>query len=131
MLCDFSLSESTSPRCLKRVSNETPSDFSVVHHQSVSVVRIHDVPLACFCDVSCNSQKKHALASPPRLGVMLSRCFVSRSYYVFNLLRHDLHLIGFHVSFKYQIQHQIFLIPTRMETIRVVWIINQQNFYYI
>ena len=31
-------------------------------------------------------------------------------------------MVGFHVSFKYQIKHQFFLVPTRRETIRVVWI---------
>ena len=48
-------------------------------------------------------------------------------YYVFN---HVLLLVGFHVSFKYQIKHQIFLVAARMETRRVAWIINYQNFYY-
>ena len=43
-------------------------------------------------------------------------------YYVFKLLCHDLHLVGFHVSFKYQIKHQIFLVPNRRETRGVVWI---------
>ena len=50
---------STSSRRLKEVSNETPSDLSVVRYQDVSVVRIHDVPLARLYDVSCKSQIKH------------------------------------------------------------------------
>ena len=52
-------------------------------------------------------------------------------YYVFKLLCHDLHLISFHVTFKYEIKHQIFLVPTRREARKAVWIINQQNIYYI
>ena len=52
-------------------------------------------------------------------------------YYVFKLLCHDLHLIGFHVTFKYEIKHQILLVPTRRETRKAVWIINQQNIYHI
>ena len=47
-------------------------------------------------------------------------------YYVFKLLGHDLHLVGFHVSFKYQIKHQIFLVPNKAETRRVFCNIHQQ-----
>ena len=50
---------STSSRRLKEVSNETPSDVSVVRYQDVSVVRIHDVPLARLYNVSCKSQINH------------------------------------------------------------------------
>ena len=39
-------------------------------------------------------------------------------------ITHDLHLVGFQVSFNYQIEHNIFLVPTRRETRGVVWIIN-------
>ena len=52
-------------------------------------------------------------------------------YYVFKLLCHGLRLVGIHVSFKYQIKHQVFLVTTRRERRGVVWIISQQNFYYI
>ena len=45
-------------------------------------------------------------------------------YYSFKLLCHNLHLVDFYVSFKHQIKHQIFLVPNRRETKRVVWIIN-------
>ena len=45
-------------------------------------------------------------------------------YYAFMILCHDLHLLGFHVSFKYQIKNQNFVVPTRREATRVVWIIN-------
>ena len=40
-------------------------------------------------------------------------------YYVSKLLCHELNLVSFHVSFKYQIKQQNFLIPTRRETRRV------------
>ena len=40
-------------------------------------------------------------------------------YYAFKLLNYELNLIGFHVSFKYQIKRQNFLVPTRRETRRV------------
>ena len=40
-------------------------------------------------------------------------------YYVLKLLCHYLHLVGFHFSFKCQIKHQYFLVPTKMETTRV------------
>ena len=45
-------------------------------------------------------------------------------YYVFKLFSHCLHLVGFHISFKYQMRQQIFLVPIRRESRRVVWIIN-------
>ena len=64
-------------RRLKQVSYETPSDVSVVRHQDVSVVRLHHVSKLRFLD---------ALSLPYGL------------YYVFILLYHDLHLVGFHVS---------------------------------
>ena len=43
---------SSSPRRLKQDSNETPNDVSVVRHQDVSVVRLHNVLLVCRDDVS-------------------------------------------------------------------------------
>ena len=52
-------------------------------------------------------------------------------YCTLKLLCHNLHLVGFYVSFKYQIKHQIFLRPTRRETKRGFWIINYSNFYCI
>ena len=67
-----------------------------------------------------NTQQRCCVTSPPRLRVTLSR----RLWYVFKLLCHDLHLVGFHVLFKYQIKHQNFVVPTRRETRRVVWNIN-------
>ena len=42
----------TSQRRRRYVSNETPNDVSVERHQDVSVVRLHDVLLACCGDVS-------------------------------------------------------------------------------
>ena len=45
-------------------------------------------------------------------------------YYVFKLFSHCLHLVGFHISFKYQMRQQIFLVPIKRESRRVVWIIN-------
>ena len=51
-------------------------------------------------------------------------CLYNGLYYVFKLFCHALHLVGFHVSFKYQIKHQTFLAPTRRETRRVVWVIH-------
>ena len=40
-------------------------------------------------------------------------------YYAFKLFNYELNLIGFHVSFKYQIKRQNVLVPTRRETRRV------------
>ena len=40
-------------------------------------------------------------------------------YNVFKLLCHELNLVSFQVSFKYQIKQENFLIPTRRETRRV------------
>ena len=82
-----------SPRRLKQVSNETPSN--------IAVVRLHHV-----WELRC----REALL----VGL----------YYVFKLLYHDLHLVGFHLSLKYQIKHQIFPVTTSSETRRVIWIIN-------
>ena len=60
---------------LKQVLNEIPSDVSVLPHQEISVVGIHDVPLVHLYDVSCKSQMKHPITllitSPSRLRVMM------------------------------------------------------------
>ena len=106
----------TSPRRLKQVSNETPNDVSVVRHQDVSVARIHNVPLVQLYDVSCNSQMKHPITSlwyastTSRSQVVATPCLYYGLSYVFKLFGHDLHMVGFHVSFKYQIKRQIFLV---------------------
>ena len=120
----------TSQQRWRYVSNETPNDISVVCHQDVSVVRIHDVPLVRLSDVSCNSQMKHPITSlwyvstTSQSYVVATPCLYYGLYYVFKLLCHDLQLVGFHVSFKHQIKHHIFLVPTRREKRGVVWIIN-------
>ena len=123
---------STSSRRLKHVSNETPNDVSLVGHQDVSVVRIHDVPSVRLYDASCKSQMKHPvtlLRYVSTTSQLLCRdALLVGLWYVFKLPCHDLHLEGFHVSFKYQIKHQNFVVPTRRETRRVVFNINQQNF---
>ena len=121
-----------SPQCLKQVSNGTPNDVSVVRDQDVSVVRIHYIPLVRLYDVSCKSQMKHPITSlwyvstTSRSYVVARPCLQYRLYYVlyFKLLCHDLHLVGFQVSFKHQIKHHIFQVLTRWETRGVVWIIN-------
>ena len=111
----------TSSRRLKQVSNETPNDVSVVRHQDVSVVRIHHVPLVRLYDVFCNSQMKHPITSlwyvstTSQSYVVATPCLYYGLHYVFKLLCHDLQLVGFHISFKHQIKHHIFLVPTRRE----------------
>ena len=81
-------------------------------------------------DVSCNSQMKHPITSlwyvstTSQSDAVATPCLYYGLYYVFKLLFHDLHLVGSHVSFKHQIKHHIFLVPTRRETRGVVWIIN-------
>ena len=104
---------------VRYISNETPNDVSVVRHQDVSVVRIHDVPLVRIYDVSSNSQMKHPITSLRYVSttsqsyVVTTPCLYYSLYCIFKLLWHDLHLVGFHVSFKYQIKYRIFLVPTR------------------
>ena len=56
--------------------------------------------------------------SPPRLRITLLRRFASTTVST----TFDPHLVGFHVSFNYQMKHQLFLIPTRRETREVTWI---------
>ena len=93
-------------------------------------VRIHDVPLLRLDDVFCNSQMKHPITSlwyistTSRSYVVVTPCLYYGLYYVFKLLCHDLRLVGFHVPFKHQSKHHIFLVPTRREKRGVVWIIN-------
>ena len=71
--------------------------------------------------VSWNSQIKHPITSlwyastMSRSYVAAMPCFYYGPYYVFKLLCLDLHPVGFHFSFKYQIKHQIFLVPTRRQ----------------
>ena len=43
------------------ISNEAANYVSVVRHQDVSVVPIHNVPLLSPYDVSCKSQMKHLI----------------------------------------------------------------------
>ena len=121
---------STSPRRLKQVSNETPNNFSVVRQQYVSWVRIHDVSLVRLYDVSCKSQIKHPITSLWHISTTFSSyvccdVLLLGIYYVFKLLCQHLHLERFHISFMYQVKYQIFLVPNKRETRRVVWIINK------
>ena len=106
-------------------------------NNDVTLVRLHDVsnksqtkhPKTSQWYVSCNSQMKHPITSlwlvstTSRNYVVATPCFYYDLSFVFKLLCHDLHLVGFHVSFKYQIKHQIFLVPTRKETKEAVWVI--------
>ena len=85
----------------------------MVRHQDVSVVRIDYVPLVRLCNVFCNSQIKHPITSlwyvstTSQSYVVARPCLQYRLYYVlyFKLLCHDLHLVGFQVSFKHQTPH--------------------------
>ena len=119
-----------SPWRLKQVSNETPNNVSVVRHQDISVVPIHDVLLVRLYDVSCYSQMKHQISprwyvsNKSQSYVVATSCLYYNLYYVFKLLCHDLHLVDLHVSFKYQMKRQIFLVPSTRKTRWVVWVIN-------
>ena len=95
--------------CLHVVSNETPNDVSVVRHQDVSVVRIHDVLFLRLYDISCKSEMKETAnhVAVVRLH-QVSQLRCRDVLYIFELLCHELSLVGFHVSFRYQIKHQIF-----------------------
>ena len=121
---------STSPERLKQASNETPNDVSMLRYQDVSEVCIHDVTLVRLYNVFWNSQMKHpkrrCVTSPLRFEVTLLQRLVSNtvSTTFFKLICHDLHLVGFHILFKYQIQHQIFLVPTSRKTRGARWVIN-------
>ena len=88
-----------------------------------------EVPSVRLHDVSNKSQIKHPTTSQWYVAktsqwyvstlsqsyVVATPCLYYRLYYVFKLLCHDLQLVGFHVSFKHQIKHHIFLVPTRRE----------------
>ena len=104
------------------------NDISVERRQDVSVVRVHDVPLVRLYCVFCISQMKYPMTSLWYVSTMCRSYVVVmsllRSLQCFQITCHDLHLVGFHVSFKHQIKHHIFLVPTRRETRGVVWIIN-------
>ena len=79
---------------------------------------------------SCNFQMKHAItllwyvSTTSRSYVVATPCLFYGLCYVFRLLCYDLHLVGFHASFKHQIKDYIFLVPTKRETRAVVLIIN-------
>ena len=89
-------------------------------HQDVSVVRIHDVSFVRLCNVSCYSQMKHPTTSLQYVSttsqsyIVATPCLYYGVYYVFKLLYHDIHLVGFHISFKHRIKHHI-VVPTRRE----------------
>ena len=120
----------TSPRRLKQVSNETRNNVSVVLHQDVTVIRIHDVPSVRLYDVSWNSQMKHSItllwyaSSTSQSDAVATPCLYYGLYHVSKFLCHDLHLVDFHILFKYQIKHQIFLVTTRREARGIVSVIN-------
>ena len=106
-----------SSRHLKQVSNESPNHVSVVLHQDVSVVHIHGAPLVRLYEVSRKSQKKYQIMFCSSLHHFSEENFCDALsvgfYYVFKLLCHDFQPIAFHVSYKYHIKHQMFLVPTR------------------
>ena len=109
---------STSPRRLQQVSNETPFDVSVVRRQDVSMVRIFAISLLRLYNVFFKSQMKHSITSLWHGLDHVSElhcCDVLLVvlYYVFKLLCHYLDLVGLHVSLKYQMKHQNFLVPSR------------------
>ena len=106
----------------RRLSGTSPRRLSGTHPQcpiSMSLRRLLKVP----------NETPNNVAVVRLHYILELRCrdalFVGL-YYVFKLLGHDLHLVGFHVSFKYQIKHQIFLVPNKAETRRVVCNIHQQ-----
>ena len=90
----------------------------------VSTTSHEYVPTTSPVSLKWNTNWRRCSTSPPRLRVTLSWCLVSRSLLRFQVTLSYLHLVGFHVSFKFQIKHQNFVVPTRRETKRVVWIIN-------
>ena len=116
----------SSPRHLKQVSNDTLDVVSMVRHQDVSEACIHDAPLVRLYNISCNSKMKHPIklmwyvSTTSWSYVVRTPCLYYGLYYIYKLLCHDLHVEGFHVSFKYQIKHQHFLVPTKRETRGVV-----------
>ena len=126
------------------VSNETLNHVSMQYRQDVSVVCLHDVLLVCHDDVSrehnddVTSARLHDVSNKSETTdnvtvVRLHHVWELRCcdaflyyglYYIFKLVSHDLHLVGFQVSFTCHVKHHIFLVPTRRETRGVVWIIN-------
>ena len=94
----------------------------MVRRQHVSVVRTY-IPITTSLRRFLQVPKE----TPNNVVVVVRLYHVSElrccdGLYVSKLLCHELNLVGFHVSFKYQIKHQFFLVPTSRETIRVVWI---------
>ena len=89
--------------------------------QALLVVCIQNAPCLLLYNVSCNSEMKQSL-----MAVVCLRhvAILVDLYYVLKLLCENLHLVDFHVSFKYQIKHQTFLVPTRRGTRRVPRIVN-------
>ena len=75
------------------------------------MVRIHEIPLVRPYDVSCKSSNgtpiNVAVVHPHHVSELRCRdALLVELFYVFKLLCHDLHLVGFHVSFKPQIKYQ-------------------------
>ena len=127
----------TSQRRRRYVSNETTNDALVEHRQDVSVVRLQDILLERLNDVlrggnnDVSSVRLHNVSNKSQMKrpmALLWYVFTTSWSYVVatpcqkasTLLCHELHVVGFHVSFKYQVKHQIFLVPARREAIRVV-----------
>ena len=74
-------------------------------------------------DISCKSKMKQPMTllwyvctTSPSNVVAMPCCYLL--------------LLGFHVSFKYQIKHQIFLVYIKRERKKVVWIRKLQTIYY-
>ena len=88
-------------------------------HQDVSVVGIHDVSSLRLYDVFCKSQIKQPIT------LLWYASYVSElrcwdGLHIFKLICHEVNIVVFHMSFKYQVKQQFLLVPTRRETIRVV-----------
>ena len=64
------------------------------------------------------------VSTTSRSYVAVTPCLYYGLYYVFKLLCHDLHLVGFQVSFTHQNKQHIFLVTNRREARGVVWIID-------
>ena len=120
---------SLSSRCLKQVSNETPNECLI----GTSLRRLNGTYQRLPISMSPRrllqvpNKTPNCVAGVRLCHVLELRCrdaLLVGLYYGFMILCHDLHLLGFHVSFKYQIKHQNFVVPTRRKATRVVWIIN-------
>ena len=112
---------SLSSRFLKQVSNETPNECLI----GTSLRRLNGT-YQRLPNKTPNKTPNY-VAGVRLCHVLELRCrdaLLVGLYYGFMILCHDLHLLGFHVSFKYQIKHQNFVVPTRRKATRVVWIIN-------